>query len=222
MTTRANFLKLLMTGIAAAPVAASMKTHEHLEAPAESGKWKEKQWKSGGLHFSEYVFPITMPSHFEEIRSDRPMHRMITIPIFSREVVNQPVKDIISKMLETNSMRTKNAKRYNMPVVDENGQSIDYGSDEQVTNHITIVKVEGHPELMGIGLTEFKLTPVRDYYRDVAARNKRVKKGMSHLLHQDADSLPNHAQPLTAKEQVAHSSGRVGKTDIGGDGLRIL
>ena len=217
MPTRANFLKTLLTGIAAAPVAASVVTHDHVKAPAAPGKWKEKHWKSGGLHFSEFIFPITMPSTFEEVRKDRPMHRMISIPLFDREVVDAPFADIVSRMIESNSRRAANVRRHGMPIVDENGNSIDYGTTEEITNYITVIRVEGHPTLMGIGLTEFKLTPVRDYYRDVAKRNNRVKSEMRNAGSDD--DLP--LQPLSYKEEVARKEGRVGKTSVG-SGLRTL
>jgi hypothetical protein len=218
MPSRANFLKAMLAGIAAAPAAASVVTHEHVKAPAMPGKWKEKHWRSGGLHFSEYILPITMPSTFEEARKDRPMHRKIMIPMFDREVVDAPFKTLVDSMIATNARRVENIKRHGMPVVDEDGNSIDYGTDEVKTNYVTVVKVEGHPTLMGLGLTEFKLVPVRDYYRDVAERNKRVKAGMSTLVEDDEPQV----QAFTEKEEVARREGRVGKTSLGGSKLRTL
>lgn len=218
MPTRANFLKGLLAGIAAAPAAANIATHEHVKAPAMPGKWKEKHWRSNGLSFSEYTLPITMPSTFEEARKDRPMHRKIMIPLFDREIVDAPFKTIVDNMIADNSRRAASVRRHGMPVVDEDGNAIDYGSDETKTNHITIVKVEGHPTLMGIGLTEHKLVPVRDYYRDIADRSKRVKKGMSTLV----DDGQEQVQAYTEKEERARREGRVGKLTTAESRLRTL
>lgn len=194
MPSRGDFIKSMMAGIAAAPAVASSATHDHVKEP---GKWKEKHWTSGGLHLSEYILPVTMSPTFEEDRKDRPEHRMIWIPLFDRVAQKTSLRDIVAATIEASTRRVDAVKRHGMPIVDEDGNELDYGNPAKL-KYVTILKVEGHPDLCGVSATEHKLLPIRDFYRDVAARNNRIKRGMGKM---EAD----YSKPveLTDKEKGA-------------------
>jgi hypothetical protein len=179
-TTRANFLKGILAGIAAAPVAAQTKTY----APAVEGSahWKEKRWKSNGINFREFTLPRTLGPYFEEDRKDRPQFRKVFVAMFDRRVEDRPLNKLVEQTIEAAARTEERFKRHNMPIVDEDGKEIDYGSTyHKQYGNVTIVKVDGFPHLMGITATEHPLLPVSDFYRDVAARNDRVKHGMSRM-----------------------------------------
>jgi len=178
LTTRANFLKGILAGITAAPLAAKSNTYKEVEG---SAKWKEKHWNSGQLKFSEYILPRTMHAIFQENHKDRPSHRQIVVPMFDRDVVKESFSKMVENAIEA-SVRTKNRVYSGMPVVDEKGNPITY--DEHGTesdSHITIVKIDGYPTLMGIQVSSRQLIPIRDFYQDVAIRNRMVKKGMGKM-----------------------------------------
>jgi hypothetical protein len=196
MPSRGDFIKSLMAGIAAAPLAAKSAAHEHVQEP---GKWREKHWSSGGLKFSEYTLPVTMSPTFEEDREDRPEHRIIWIPLFDRKVENSSLRDVVAATIEATTRRSDAVKRHGMPIVDEDGNELDYGTPKDLP-YVTILKIDGHPDLCGVTTTEYKLRPIRDFYRDVASRNNRIKRGMGQM---EAD----YSKPveLTEKEKGARN-----------------
>ena len=203
-----------MAGIAAAPALATDARHKHVENPAQ---WKEKHWKSGKLSFSEYTLPVTMSPTFEQDGADRQKYRMIWIPLFDRDVVKMSLRDIVASTIESSTRRAEAVKRHGMPIVDEDGNKLDYGSPEKKT-HVTILKVEGHPALLGVSTTEHKLVPIRNFYRDIASRNNRVKRGMGKMEAEYGDV------ELTEKEKGARGQENEGgwRKHGSGRGLRTL
>lgn len=177
-TTRANFLKGLLSGIAAAPLAA--KTQTYAPKVEGSAKWKEKKWRANGINFREYQIPRTVAPTFEEFREDRPQHRIIWIPMFDREADKRSMRELVEDVIHLTAVTEERVKS-GMPVVDEDGKPIEYGGYEKKCSNITIVKVDGYPHLLGIYASEHPLVPISDFYRDVAARASRIKAGMSKM-----------------------------------------
>jgi hypothetical protein len=211
-TTRAGFIKTLMAGIAAAPLATKGGTHKHVSKP---GNWQEKHWTSGGLSFSEYTLPITIPPVFEEA-NNRQAHRMLWIPIFDRDVEKKSLRDIVTATIEATGRRADAVKRHGMPIVDEDGKELNYGTPDEL-KHITLVKIQGHKALIGVLANANKMVPITDFYRDIASRNNRVKRGMGRM---EADY--SQEVNLTDKEKGARNQENEGGWRRRGATLPIL
>lgn len=184
MITRESFLKRILAGLSLVPVVAQSATFDEVVG---SGIWKEKHWVSDGIKFSEYILPRTMNALFHEDYEGRPLHRKIVIPMFNRDIVDGPFDELVSSLIDSSKRVYDRVKR--MPVSPQSGEweiasnlvgeynpkdeLVEIGSKvEKTWDHVTIVKVDGYPSLMGLCVTDHALVPVRDFYRDIAIRSE--------------------------------------------------
>ena len=207
--TRGSFIKGLLGGLAAAPVMSKSATYSPLVEG--SAKWEEKRWEANDLKFREYLLPETVGPYFEEARSDRPQFRVIWIPMFDKRLEDRTLEQYVEEVIEASARTEERVRRSGMPVVDEDGKPIEYGGYEKKYGCITIVKVRGYDNLIGIAATEHELVPVRNFYRDVAARGDRIKNGMSKMradYSQDVKLTEREKASLGFESSLSYRKGR--------------
>ena len=159
---RRGFLKIVLAGLAAAPVAAAAKTTSF----KETDDVRVKKWEHDGIKFAEWTLPTHVPPHFEDSKKElmatvggvnqhlRVAKRYV-IPVFHlKENTPKRLGALAKQVLQHNK-----ATGPSMPVV-KDGKYL--GTEDP--KHFVVVRVKGRPNLVGLGAFHMELSPVSDFY----------------------------------------------------------
>jgi hypothetical protein len=184
---RGIFLKTLLGGIAAAPVAASaVMADKDLSGKVVNRNVSVKRWEHNGIKFAEWTFPSTVGPMFESADADKMVSnvaqsvvlhgkdaakgidherrfiapRRIIIPVFNRKTtVGSKLEELVQRIIE-DYVNTDPVARFGK-------RPEGFDPSRAYPTHFIIVKVHGRPELLGLAAVPDEQVPVRDFYRGV-------------------------------------------------------
>jgi len=165
---RRRFLKAILAGLAAAPVAANARVTSYREIEDV----RVKKWTHDGVKFAEWTLPAHVGPYFEEVKDAKEVKdadpvgtwsvyapRRYIVPVFNTKVVKSSMDKLVSKVLETFHADQER--------IGGNGTK-DYprvkGYKKLKATHFLVIKVNGKPDMLGLGAFTRELVPVGDFY----------------------------------------------------------
>jgi hypothetical protein len=169
---RRGFLKIVLAGLAAAPVAAAGTT-----SFKETDDVRLKKWEHDGIKFAEWTLPAHVPPYFEA--KDKTMSEALfsgnvlgptrlrvpkryIVPVFNQETdTKESMEGLVKRVIQA---YTDNQERLHTVVKD--GKKLRMSEPK----HFVLVRVKGRPSLLGMGAFPCELSPVGDFYRGLESR----------------------------------------------------
>jgi hypothetical protein len=169
---RRGFLKIVLAGLAAAPVAAAAET-----SFIETDDVRLKKWEHDGIKFAEWTLPAHVPPYFEA--KDKTMSEALfsgnvlgptrlrvpkryIVPVFNQETdTKESMEGLVKRVIQA----FKDNQGGRMPVV-RDGKRVRMSDPK----HFVLVRVKGRPSLLGMGAFPCELSPVSDFYAGLEKR----------------------------------------------------